>query len=273
MTGLTGVRARSIAGSGLGGLRSGLAPAAVFVGVLLIWEFGLAALDVKQFLLPRPSVILAALADQQGILGKGTLYTAGEAFGGLAIGAVLGVLAALVAARWEGARSVLVPVGVAASAIPIIALAPLTNIWFGSLSQTSRMAIVAAMVFFPMLINTVRGLTEVDPAALELLRASAATPRQVLLKLRLPNALPYLFTGLRVATTLAVIGAVVGEYFGGPTYALGVYITSEAYLFRYDHAWAAILIACCLGIGSYVVVAIVERAALPWHASHRQVGA
>lgn len=253
-------------------LREAVAPALVFVAVLLIWEFGLTLLDVKQFLLPRPSVILAALVDQQSILSKGTVYTAGEAFGGLTIGGVLGILAAVVAVRWSSARELLMPIGVAASAIPIIALAPLTNIWFGSLSQTSRIAIVAVMVFFPMLINTVRGLTDVDPAALELMRASAASPRQVLLKLRLPNALPYIFTALRVATTLAVIGAVVGEYFGGPTYALGVYITSEAYVFRYDHAWAAILIACTLGIGSYVLVSLVERVAVPWHASHRQAG-
>jgi NitT/TauT family transport system permease protein len=252
-------------------LREALPPAAVFVGVLLLWEFGLAAFDVKQFLLPRPSVILAALVDQQAILAKGTVYTAGEAFGGLAIGGFLGILVAIVAARWASARELLLPIGVAASAMPIIAMAPLTNIWFGSLSQTSRMAIVAVMVFFPMLVNTVRGLTEVDPAALELMRASAASPVQVLWKLRLPNALPYILTALKIATTLSVIGAVVGEYFGGPTYALGVYITSEAYVFRYGDAWAAILIACALGIGSYVLVSLVERIALPWHASHRQV--
>ena len=250
-------------------LRDVGAPVAILVGVLLLWEFGLAALQVRSFLLPRPSVIAAALVEQQAILVKGTMYTAGEAFGGLIIGAGLGLLVALVAARWAAAREVLLPVGVAANAIPIIALAPLTNIWFGSLSQTSRMAIVTVMVFFPMLVNTVRGLVEVDPGALELMRATAASPLQVMWKVRLPNALPYIFTALKICTTLAVIGAVVGEYFGGPTYALGVYITSEAYVFRYDHAWAAIAIACGLGIGSYVLVGLLERVALPWHASQR----
>lgn len=253
-------------------LRGAIAPAAVFVLVLLVWEFGLAALDVKQFLLPRPSFILGSLVDQQAILGKGIVYTGLEAFGGLAIGSILGLLVAVVAARWALARELLLPVGVAASAMPIIAMAPLTNIWFGSQNQSSRMAIVAVMVFFPVLVNTVRGLTDVDPAALELMRASAASPFQVLRALRFPNALPYIFTALKVATTLAVIGAVVGEYFGGPTYALGVYIKSEAYVFRYGNAWAAILVACALGIGSYVLIGLVERIVLPWHASQRQVG-
>lgn len=250
----------------------GTGPAvAVFVGVLLIWEFALAALDVRTFMFPRPSVILRALVDQQDLIVKGAFYTASEAFGGLAIGCGLGLLVALVAARWAGARQILLPIGIAASSMPIIAFAPITNIWFDSQSPASRMAIVAVMVFFPMLVNTVRGLTQVDPAALELMQACAASPRQVMLKVRLPNALPYIFTALKVATTLAVIGAVVGEYFGGPTYALGVYIKSEAYIFRYADAWAAILVACGLGIGSYLVVALVERLVLPWHASSREV--
>jgi NitT/TauT family transport system permease protein len=118
-------------------------------------------------------------------------------------------------------------------------------------------------------VNAVRGLTEVDPAALELMAACAATEWQVLRNVRVPNALPYLFTALKIATTLSVIGAVVGEYFGGPVYALGVYITSEAYVFRYQDAWAAILIASVMGIVFYLAVLLLERAVLPWHSSQR----
>jgi NitT/TauT family transport system permease protein len=253
-----------------GRLRGALPPLVVFIAVILFWEFSLAALGVQQFLLPRPSVILGALIDQQANLSRAVVYTASEALGGLAIGCLLGVAAAFATARWLTAREALLPVAIAANSIPIIAFAPITNIWFGSENPVSRMAIVALMVFFPVMVNTVRGLTQVDPAALELMQACAASDWQILRQVRVPNALPYLFTALKVATTLSVIGAVVGEYFGGPRYALGIYITSEAYVFRYSNAWAAIVIACALGIGFYLVVLAVERVALPWHVSNRQ---
>ncbi len=242
----------------------------VFVVVVVSWEFSLQALGVKQFLMPRPSVIATALVDQWTTLSRGTSYTATESIGGLLIGTLLGIGAAFATSRWTSARQALLPVAITANSIPIIALAPLTNIWFGSDNQVSRMAIVAVMVFFPVMVNVVRGLTEVDPAALELMQASAASSWQVLAKVRIPNALPFVFTGLKVSTTLSVIGAVVGEYFGGPQYALGVYIKSEAYVFRYMNAWAAIIIASLLGIGLYVAVVVLERLVLPWHASNRR---
>jgi NitT/TauT family transport system permease protein len=251
-------------------LRAGGPPIAVFLAAIGLWEFSLAALGVKQFLLPRPSVIVSALGEQAGLLAQATAYTVSEVIGGLVIGCSLGVGAALAAARWQTARSALVPIGVAMSSIPIIAMAPITNIWFTSESAVSRMAIVAVLVFFPMMVNTIRGLTEVDPAVIELMRASAASELQIVRKIRVPNSLPFVFTGLKIATTLAVIGAVVGEYFGGPLAALGVYIQSEAYNFRYNNAWAAIVIACLLGIGFYVVVLTLERMLLPWHASSRE---
>lgn len=254
-------------------LRQALPSLLIFGGVLVVWEFGLAALNVQSFVLPRPTVILAALVDQADLLSRAAIYTGSEVVGGLVIGCGLGILAAFTAARWRTAREAFLPLGVAASSIPIIALAPLTNIWFTAESASSRMAIVAVLVFFPMMVNTMRGLTQVDPAALELMASCAASEGQILRKLRIPNALPYVFTGLKVATTLAVIGAVVGEYFGGPLAALGVYIQSEAYNFRYNHAWAAILIACTMGIGFYVLAILAERVLLPWHASERHAEA
>ena len=251
-------------------LRDAAPAVGVFVAVMALWEFSLAALGVQQFLLPRPSVIFEALLAQQADLSRAVVYTSTEALGGLAVGCAMGVGAAFATARWATAREGLLPVAIAANSIPIIAFAPITNIWFGSENPVSRMAIVALMVFFPMMVNTVRGLTQVDPAALELMDACAASNWQVLRKVRVPNALPYVFTALKIATTLSVIGAVVGEYFGGPRYALGIYITSEAYIFRYPEAWAAIVIACALGIGFYCIVLALERVVLPWHASSRQ---
>lgn len=268
-------RAGGLATSGNWGtrLRQAVPPIVVFIGVIGLWEFSLTALGVQQFLLPRPSVILRALVDEQADLSRGAVYTATEAIGGLLMGSALGIVAAFATARWLTARESLLPLAIAANSIPIIALAPITNIWFGSDNPISRMAIVAIMVFFPMMVNAVRGLIEVEPGALELMEANAASSWQVIRKVRIPNSLPYVFTALKVATTLSVIGAVVGEYFGGPQYALGVYITSEAYVFRYQNAWAAILIASTMGIVLYLAIVGLERLVLPWHASNRQATA
>jgi NitT/TauT family transport system permease protein len=240
---------------------------AVLVGLILVWEIGLGLLGVQQFLLPRPSAIAAAVVDQWATLVEGATYTATEAVGGLVVGSVVGIVVAFAAARWTIARESLLPVAIAANSMPIIAFAPITNNWFGSENPLSRMAIVAVMVFFPIMVNTVRGLTFVNPSTLELMRSYAATELQVLRRVRIPNALPYVFTAFKVATTLSVIGAVVGEYFGGPRTALGVYISGEATLFRFANAWAAILFACVLGIGFYLVGAILERLVLPWYAA------
>jgi NitT/TauT family transport system permease protein len=143
------------------------------------------------------------------------------------------------------------------------------NNWFGIDNPFSKMAIVAIMVFFPMMINTVRGLTLVEPRSLELMRSYAAGEFQILAKLRIPNSLPYIFNGFKIAAALSMIGAVVGEYFGGPRIALGVFITQEAALFRFSSAWAAIIVACILGITIYLVILAIERVAMPWHVSFR----
>jgi NitT/TauT family transport system permease protein len=251
-------------------LRDAAPAIAVSVLVLVSWEVVLGALGIQQFLLPRPSVIAAALVDQWPVLQRGVVFTATEALGGLAVGTVLGLGVAFATARWATARESLLPVAVAANSIPIIAFAPIANTWFSSESPASRITIVALMTFFPTMINAVRGLTTVDPAALELMHSYASSPLQVLLRVRIPNALPYIFTALRVTTTLSVIGAVVGEYFGGPQHALGIYITSEAGLFRFPNAWAAIVLACALGIMFYLAVVVLERLLLPWHASNRE---
>ncbi len=209
----------------LAGLRrraSGWLPAlVVFVVVIVLWEVTLTVFSVQSFLFPKPSVIFAAFLDDQATLLKGLVFTGTEAIGGLLIGVFLGTAAGLATARWATAREILVPVAIAASSIPILAFAPITINWFGSESVLPRMTISALMVFFPVMVNTVRGLTQVEPAALELMRSYAAGDMEILRRLRIPNALPYWFTALRIATTLAVIGSVVGEFFGGPLYALG----------------------------------------------------
>jgi NitT/TauT family transport system permease protein len=237
----------------------------VFVVVLLAWEVSLALLGVQSFLIPRPSVIAGSLVSEWPTLVRGVLFTGAEAIGGLVIGVALGTVCGLATARWATARDLLLPVAIGASAIPIIAFAPITLNWFGPESLLPRVTIVAVMVFFPVLVNTIRGLTNVDPASLELFSSYAASERQTLGKLRAPNAMPYWFTALRIATTLSVIGAVVGEFFGGPLYALGIYITLETGHSRYPTAWAAIIVACILGIVLYLVAVALERLVIPWY--------
>ena len=154
--------------------------------------------------------------------------------------------------------------------MPIIAFAPIMNNWFGIDNPFSKMAIVAIMVFFPIMIkHRARPSPRSTRRALELMRSYAAGEFAVLRKLRVPSALPYLFNGLKVATALSMIGAIVGEYFGGPRISLGVFITQEAALFRFASAWAAILVACLIGIALYAVVIVAERLLMPWYVDFR----
>lgn len=242
----------------------------IFVAGLALWEGFVRVFEVQQFLLPAPSVIGAAFRDNFDRLTHIGWFTTKEALGGFFIGCSLGILVALATARWTAASETLMPFAIAANSVPIIAFAPILNNWFGIDNPVSKMAIVAVIVFFPMMINTVRGLTLVDPAALELMRSYAASELEILFKLRIPNALPYMFNAFKVAAALSMIGAVVSEYFGGNRSALGVFITQEAAQFRFAQAWAAIIIACVVGVTFYMVILLAERFLIPWHASVRK---
>ena len=164
----------------------------------------------------------------------------------------------------------LLPLAIAANSVPMIAFAPIMNNWFGALNPASKIAIVAVLTYFPSMISTVRGLTSVDNLSLELMRSYAATEMEIFRKLRLPNALPYIFSALKLSTTLAMIGAIVSEYFGGSTQGLGYRIREDAALFKYPESWAAIIMASLLGILFYLLVSAVERAVMPWHISFRE---
>jgi NitT/TauT family transport system permease protein len=245
----------------------------VFIGTVAAWEAVVRNIDLRGFPLPTPSAIVTALVENwtsgRWPLGKAAGATLFEALGGLAIGTGLGAVVALLTARFATAREVLLPVAVGASAVPIIAFAPLMNNWFGVLNPLSKMMIVAVLVFFPVVVNVTRGLTQVEPAALELLRSYAASEWTVLRVLRLPNALPYFFTALKIGTTLSLIGAIVGEYFGGSNDVLGRVIVQSASALRFDVTWAAIILAAVTGIAMYLAIVAIERAIIPWHASLR----
>jgi NitT/TauT family transport system permease protein len=251
-------------------LRKYLPTIIIFVLAIVLWELVVLAFDIQNFLLPRPSRIAATFIEQFGRLVHIGWFTTKEALGGFAIGTISGILVALATARWTTASETLLPFAIAANSVPIIAFAPIFNNWFGSSNPFSKIMIVAVIVFFPVMINTVRGLTLVDSAALELMRSYAAGEFQILFRLRLPNALPYMFNAFKVAAALSMIGAVVGEYFGGARTSLGQFITQEAAQFRFDNAWAAIIVACIVGITFYIIIVALERLIIPWHASLRE---
>ncbi|QPC83823.1 ABC transporter permease [Phototrophicus methaneseepsis] len=272
---------RTWAASAMSGLRYYLPTILVAVGVLLIWELAVIVFDIKQFLLPKPSVILGEfltevrlflMPGQTSLLFEATGATFREALGGFIIGCGAGVLVALLTARWTILTEAAMPFAIAANSVPIIAFAPIMNNWFGLTNPASKMAIVAIIVFFPTMINTVRGLTLVDARQLELMHSYAASPFKILFSLRIPNALPYIFNALRVASPLSLIGAVVAEFFGGPRATLGVFITQEASSFDFARSWTAILMASLIGISFYLVVLIGERLAMPWYREQHQQG-
>ncbi|MGH3103009.1 MAG: ABC transporter permease [Gaiellaceae bacterium] len=243
--------------------------AAVLVLGIVAWEGLVRGLDIQRFLLPAPSAILDTLLERRSELWNAGLYTFSEAFGGFVIGCTLAVLAAIVLARFRGLGRALMPFAIAANAVPIIAFAPITNQWFGPLNKTSKMAIAAILVFFPVMVNTLRGLTSVRPSSIELMRSYASGELEIFRRVRLPNSLPYLFSALKVATVLAMIGAIVGEYFLSSQEALGFQIRNSAALFQFELAWAAIVVASVLGIAFYASVALLERLTMGWHPSAR----
>ncbi|HZC29531.1 MAG TPA: ABC transporter permease [Gaiellaceae bacterium] len=245
-----------------------LPAAVVLVGGIALWQGLIVWLNVQQFLLPKPTSIADAFWKDRSELWHAGWYTFQEALGGFALGSTLAILVALVLARWRPLGVAIMPYAIAANAIPIIAFAPITNQWFnGGLTKSSKIAIAAVLCFFPVLVNTLRGLTSVRPQDLELMHSYAAGQVAIFRRVRIPTALPFMFTGLKVATVLAMIGAVVGEYFGGALNALGVLILSRAHVFQFTEAWAGILLACLFGIALYIAVALLERIALRWSPS------
>jgi NitT/TauT family transport system permease protein len=250
----------------LGGLVRGYLPAvAVFIAVIAIWEIALSGPGRR--VLPPPSLILNAALTNVGALRLAAQATMFEAIGGLVLGATLGLIFAFAAARWATARDLLLPIAIASSAIPIIAIAPILNNWFGVLNPFSKMSMAAILVFFPVVVNVTRGLVEVQPASLELMRSYAASEGQVLRHVRIPNMLPFFFTALKVGTTLSFIGALVGEYFGGTSDVLGRVVLQSMSSGRYSLAWTGILVGAIAAIAAYLVVSLIERIAIPWSAA------
>jgi NitT/TauT family transport system permease protein len=247
-----------------------LLPPLVFgVTVLLVWELVVRGLGVSPVLLPAPSAIAARLATSGTTLRADVMQTFVKgALSGYAIGCGAAFLTAIAIDRTAFLRRGLLPVGNFVAALPIVGMAPIMVMWFG-FDWQSKAAVVVLMVFFPVLVNTVQGLLATEPMQADLMRTYAAGYWQTLLKLRLPAAAPFVFNGLKIATTLALIGAIVAEFFGSPTVGMGFRISAEVGRLALDMVWAEIAVAALVGSAFYGAVALVERAVTFWHPSQR----
>ncbi|WP_421733211.1 ABC transporter permease [Cellulomonas sp.] len=241
-------------------VRRWAAPIVVGVVALAIWQAFVVGAGIKPYLLPSPTAIVEQLLLVVPLVWSAALATGMNVLVGLVVGAVAAILAAIVAARSRMADTLLSPTAAALSVMPIVALAPALNTMFGTTSTTPRRVVVSVVVFAPVFVNTLRGLRQVQPVHRDLLKAYAATPRQITRTVTIPGALPYLFTGLRIASSTAVIAAIVAEYFGGLQNGLGSRITSAASNSAYARAWAFVLGAILLGLVFYLATLALERA-------------
>ena len=247
-----------------------LVPPLVFGATLLmLWELVVRGLEVSPVLLPAPSAIATRIVSSWHILQADVMQTFVKgALSGYVIGCGAAILTGIAVDRLAFLRRGLLPVGNFVSALPIIGMAPIMVMWFG-FDWQSKAAIVVLMVFFPMLVNTVQGLAATEPMQADLMRTYAASYGQTLTRLRLPAAAPFLFNGLKICTTLALIGAIVAEFFGSPTVGMGFRISTEVGRLALDMVWAEIAVAALVGSAFYGAVALVERAVTFWHPSQR----
>ena len=240
-----------------------LPPVAFGVVVLALWQWFVDARDIAPYVLPAPSAIWSAAVDGHSLIASAARDTGANALVGLLAGSVLALVAAAVAVRIRIADELITPLAAAAATMPIVVLAPLLNNMFDATSTLPRRLVVTVSVFVPVFVNTVRGLKRMSPVHAELMTSYAASGLATLRTIRIPGALPYFFTGVRIAASLSVISAVVAEYFGGLQRGLGPRITSAVAASDYALAWAYVLGAIVLGLLFYLGALAVE-----WSAMH-----
>ncbi len=246
-----------------------LVPAIFGVTLLVVWEGMVRGLQVPGVILPPPTAIAAAFAANLPILWVDFIQTFVKgALSGYAIGCGAAFGLAVAIDRSPFLQRGLLPVGNFVAALPIIGIAPILVMWFG-FDWHSKAAVVVVMVFFPVLINTLEGLRASDAMQRDLMATYGASYPQSLLKLRLPAAMPFVFNGLKIATTLALIGAIVAEFFGSPIRGMGFRISTEVGKLGLDMVWAEITVAALAGSAFYGIVALIEKGVTFWHPSQR----
>jgi NitT/TauT family transport system permease protein len=237
--------------------------------VFYLWEVLVRGFGVPPVLLPAPSAAAAKFASSLPTLGQDFVQTfVRGVLIGYVIGCGAGLLVAIVANRYSFLGRGLLPLGNFFSALPLVGVAPIMVMWFG-FDWPSKAAVVALVTFFPMLVNALAGLSASGHIERDLMRSYGADHRQTLMKLHLPAALPFIFNALKINATLALIGAIVAEFFGTPTQGIGFRISTEAGRMAIDMVWAEIALAAIAGMAFYGLVALAERATTFWHPSYR----
>ena len=245
------------------------APPLLFgLAVLAVWEVGVKLLGVPAIILPAPSAILLRLVSSTPTLAADFLQTIRGVLAGYAIGSGAGLAVAILIDRSPFLQRGLLPLGNFVSALPIVGVAPIMVMWFG-FDWQSKAAVVVVMTFFPMLVNATVGLAGPGTMERDLMMTYAADYSQTLRMLRLPSAAPFVFNALKINTTLAMIGAIVAEFFGTPTVGMGFRISTEVGHLSIDMVWATIFVAALTGSAFYALVALIERRVTFWHASYR----
>lgn len=239
------------------------------IWLLILWEVLTRGMNVPQVLLPSPSLIGERFISSTSILWADFKQTFLKAvLIGYTLGCGLGFLIAILIDRSPFLQKGLLPIGNLVSALPIVGVAPIMVMWFG-FDWQSKAAVVIIMTFFPMLVNTVAGLAAAQPMQHDLMKTYAASYWQSLFKLRLPEALPFIFNALKINSTLAMIGAIVAEFFGTPTVGMGFRISTEVGRMNVDMVWAEIAVAALAGSVFYGIIALTERYFTFWHSSVR----
>lgn len=250
-----------------------LVPGLFGVWLIVLWELITVGLGIPRVLLPPPSLVGEAIASSLGVLAADFRQTIIRAvLPGFVMGNLAGFAIALWADRVPFLRRGLLPVGNLVSAIPIVGIAPIMVMWFG-FDWQSKAAVVVIMTFFPMLVNTVAGLGGSSAIELDLMRSIGASHWQTFTRVRLPNALPFIFNALKINSALALIGAIVAEFFGTPIVGIGFRISTEAGRMNMEMVWASIALSAVSGSLFYGLLAVVERRATFWHPSFRQLSA
>ena len=242
------------------------------VWVLVLWQVLTQAFDVPQVLLPAPTLVAHSLFASFGVLVSDFEQTVlHSVLIGLVIGCALGFATGVLIDRSPFLQRGLLPVAALASTVPLVGIAPIMVMWFG-FDWHSKAAVVVVMTFFPMLVNTLAGLAESGHMERDLMRSYGAGYWRTLVSLRIPVALPFVFNALKINSTLAMIGAIVAEFFGSPTSGLGFRISTEAARLNMGLVWAAILVAALAGSLLYGLIGWIERRATFWHPSFRTAG-
>ena len=241
--------------------------------LLALWQAACVGYGVPRVLLPPPSSIVAAFGRSLPTLRADFIQTVlRSVLPGYAVGCAAGLLAAVLLDRSDFLRRGVLPLGSMASAMPIVGIAPIMVMWFG-FDWQSKAAVVVVMTFFPMLVNATAGLQASGEMERDLMRGYGAGYWQTLLKLRLPAALPFVFTALKLNSTLALIGAIVAEFFGTPIVGMGFRISTEVSRMNLDVVWAEIAMAALVGSGNFAALSMIERVVTFWHPSVRGRGA